>query len=161
LPEVRRRLQGLEAKLLEIGFVLCEDDGTRTVSQRALVALENCVAGCTKLQVDLPMVSHELHAGGQAYQVVGIGQRVCLVEVVDTPAEAPLHVAPGSEAAHMQIAEGKNPWGASEVGADHRPELGPPVEGAAEEGEDVLAHLVVLFAKRSLDHGHAAPHPAL
>jgi hypothetical protein len=49
----------------------------------------------------------EVRAYGEADEIVGIGQRIGFVEVVDAPNQAALEVAPGTEVFYVQVADGE------------------------------------------------------
>ena len=78
-----------------------------------------------------------------------------LIEIIDAPTEAPFRISPCPKASDVQIANGQNLRSAGEIFADTREELRPPIVGGAEEGKDVLPHLVVLLAESRLYDRHA------
>ena len=66
-----------------------------------------------------------LHARREPYQVVGIGQRIRVIEIVDAPRKTAFRVAPGAEAVNVKIATCDNPRSVAQVGANLRPQLSP------------------------------------
>lgn len=88
-----------------------------------------------------------MSADGKADQVDGIGHGPGFVEIVDTPDEAALDVAPGAEVFYVEIADGEDLRSVGEIGTDLRPDLRPAVVGGAEEHEDIRLHVRVFEAE--------------
>src|SRR5215472_18163818 len=101
----------------------------------------------------------DFDAGGQADQVIRVGQREGLVEIVDAPTQSPLGIAPGPVTVHVEIANAEYLRGVGPVSAYFRPHLCPAVVTAPEELERVFPHLGVFVAKMAADNRSASAHP--
>jgi len=111
------------------------------------VAGQNHVAGVTRLHRQMTSRNREAHAGRQADQIVGVGQPLRLIKIVDAPDQAPLTVAPGAEIFDMQVANCQHRWRLRQSGADAWPLLGPAIEGRAEKRKDRIGHLGVFVGE--------------
>src|SRR5277367_3508582 len=100
-----------------------------------------------------------LYAGREPDQVVGIGQRIRVIEIVHAPRETAFRVAPGAEAVNVKVATRENLRSVAQVGANLRPQLSPSIERTAKKHEQVAAHLLVLQPQIGLDDGSATAHP--
>src|SRR5208282_16576 len=129
-------------------------------SKRRTVCLQNNVAALFQARRQIAEVFDYLYASREPDQVVGIGQRIGVIEVVDTPRETAFRVAPGAEAVNVKVATSEHSRSVAQVGANLRPQLSPPVERAAKKHEQVAAHLLVLQPQIGLDDRSAAAHPA-
>src|ERR1035438_6408875 len=71
--------------------------------QRLLISLQNGTATFFESDSQLFRVDNNLHAGRQAHQIICIRQRIRFVEIIDTPGQPTLRVAPGSKTADMVL----------------------------------------------------------
>jgi len=98
-------------------------------------------------------------AGSQAYQVVGVGQAPCLVEIVDAPDQAAFDIPPGAEVLDVQISHRQRFGRARRVAAHFLPDLRPAVIGCAQEGKDGGTHLLVLERQVFIHDAQMATQP--
>src|ERR1039458_9590686 len=96
--------------------------------QRLLISLENGTATFFESDSQLFRVDNNLYAGRQTHQIICIRQRIRFVEIIDTPGEPPLRVAPGSKTAYMEISYCQYFGEIGRTGAYVRPKLSPPVK---------------------------------
>ena len=113
-------------------------------SKRRIVCLQNNVAAIFQPHRQMAEVFDYLYACREPDQVVGIGQRIRVIEIVHAPRETAFRVAPGAEAVNVKVATCENPRSVAQIGANLGPQLSPPVERTAEKHEQVAAHLLVL-----------------
>src|ERR1017187_6770451 len=127
--------------------------------QRLLISLENGTATFFESDSQLFRVDNNLYAGRQTHQIICIRQRIRFVEIIDTPGEPPLRVAPGSKTADMEISYCQYFGGITQAGAYVRPELSPPVKCPAKKEEWAVSHLLVLQSQVGLDDRRTTAHP--
>src|SRR6202049_5193920 len=127
--------------------------------QRLLISLQNGTATFFKSDCQMFRVDNNLYAGRQAHQIIRIGQRIGFVEVIDTPGQPTLGVAPSSKTADMQISHRQYFGSIPQVGAYLRPKLSPPVKRPAEKEEGAFSHLLVLQSQVGFDDGRTTAHP--
>ena len=70
-----------------------------------------------------------------------------LVEIIDSPNQPALDVAPSSEIFYVEISHCKNLGSFGQVGTYFRPNLDPAIESRAQKHEHVLVHAPVLQAE--------------
>ena len=85
-----------------------------------------------------------VRAGRQAHQITGVRQPGGFVEIVHSPDQAAVGVAPGAEILHVQVAHRQRFGPRSEIAADLRPDLRPAIVGGAHERKQRRFHLGVL-----------------
>ena len=88
-------------------------------------------------------VVYYLDACRKPNQIVGVGQWVSFVEVIYTPGEPALRIAPGAEAVGVQIAISEDVRRITQISADLRPYLGPAVKRSPKKHEQIGFHLLV------------------
>ena len=102
-------------------------------------------------------------AGGKPDEIAGKGQLAGVVEVVDSPHQPLLRVAPHTEVLDVQIADRKQDVLVSR--GKPRAYLGPPLDPAVEsrpqKGERPRPHLAVLVLEQALGNVRPFPHPRL
>src|ERR1039457_5783014 len=127
--------------------------------QRLLISLQNGTATFFESDSQLFRVDNNLYAGRQAHQITCIRQRIRFVEIIDTPGQPALRVAPGSKTADMEISYCQYFGGITQAGAYVRPELSTPVKCPAEKEEWAVSHSLVLQSQVGLDDGRTTSHP--
>src|ERR1700676_3512007 len=127
--------------------------------ERLLISLQNGIATFFKSDCQLFRVDDNLYAGRQAHQIIGIRQRIRFIEIIDTPGQPTLRVAPGSKTADMEISYCQYFGGITQAGAYVRPKLSPPVKRPAEKEERAFSHLLVLQSQLGFDDGRTTAHP--
>src|SRR5450631_2941662 len=127
--------------------------------QRLLISLQNGTAPFFESDCQVFRVDNNLYAGRQAHQIICIRQRIRFVEIIDTPGQSTLGVAPSSKTADMQISHRQYFGSITQVGAYLRPKLSPPVKRPAEKEEGAFSHLLVLQSQTSFDDGRTTAHP--
>src|SRR5450755_2329763 len=121
------------------------DRGFKPPTPTATCCIENPSTSIALLGHEpLFRVDNNLYAGRQAHQVICIRQRIRFVEIIDTPGQPTLRVAPGSKTADMEISYCQYFGGITQAGAYVRPKLSPPVKCPAEKEEWAVSHLRVL-----------------
>src|ERR1700756_2461897 len=100
-----------------------------------------------------------MNAYREANEVIGVSKRVGLIEVVYTPDQAALNVAPCTEILDVKIANSERARSFGEIAADIGPELSPAIVGGAEEREDGRFHGGVLQAEIFFDNRRAIGEP--
>jgi hypothetical protein len=95
--------------------------------------------------------SSQKRACGQANEVERVGHDRGIVEVVGTPDQASLSVAPGPEVLQMRIADRKNLRRRRKTWTDIEDRLGPAPVSRTQEDEAVRAHLRVFPDNIRLD----------
>src|ERR1019366_1107169 len=127
--------------------------------QRLLIPLQNGIATFFESECQMFRVDNNLYAGRQTHQIICIRQRIRFVEIIDTPGQPPLGVAPSSKTADMQISHRQYFGSITQVGAYLRPKLSPPVKSPAEKEKQALSHLLVLQSQMSFYDGRTTAHP--
>src|ERR1700675_2168942 len=127
--------------------------------QRLLISLQNGTATFFKSDCQLFRVDNNLYTGRQAHQIICIRQRIRFVEIIDTPGQPTLSVAPSTKTADMEISYCQYLGGITQVGAYFRPKLSPPVKRPAEKQERAFSHSLVLQSQVGFDDGSTTPHP--
>src|ERR1039458_4770550 len=127
--------------------------------QRLLISFQNGTATFFESDSQLFRVDNNLYAGRQAHQIICIRQRIRFVEIIDTPGQPTLRVAPGSKTADMEISYCQYFGSITQAGAYVRPELSPPVKCPAEKEEWAVSHLLVLQSQVGFDDGRTTAHP--
>src|ERR1039457_5233286 len=87
--------------------MFCQDDGVASLLEGLAITSQDGVTSLLGFHAEPAGVCNDPHAGGQAHKIVGVGQWVGLVEIIDTPAEAAFRISPSSKDIHMQIADGQ------------------------------------------------------
>src|ERR1700686_5363832 len=128
-----------------------ENKWATTGFQCFLISLQNGTATFFESDCQLFRVDHNFYAGGQAHQIICIRQRIRFVEIIDTPAQPTLRVAPGSKTADMEISYCQYFGGITQAGAYVRPKLSPPVKRPAEKEERAFSHLLLLQSQVCFD----------
>jgi len=121
--------------------------------QRILISLQNGTATFFESDCQLFPVDNNLYAGRQAHQIIFIRQRIRFVEIISTPAQATLRVAPGSKTVDMEISYCQYFGGITQAGAYVRPKLSPPVKRPTEKEERAFSHFLVLQSQMGFDDG--------
>ena len=106
-------------------------------------------------------VDGQIGARREADHVVRIRKLRGLVDVIHTPDQSALEIAPRPEVLDVQIADGDDRRRVGGVVADPWPELLPAVERPAQKSERVVMHQLVLEGEIRADDGRTARHPAL
>src|SRR6202140_1699254 len=127
--------------------------------QHLLISLQNGTATFFKPDCQVFRVDDNLYAGRQAHQIICIRQRIRFIEIIDTPGQPTLHIAPGSKTADMEISYCQYFGGITQAGAYVRPKLSPPVKRPAEKQERAFSHLLVLQSQVGFDDGRTTAHP--
>src|ERR1022692_1494711 len=127
--------------------------------QSLLISLQNGTATFFESDSQLFRVDNNLHAGRQAHQIICIRQRIRFVEIIDTPGQPTLRVAPSSKTADMEISYCQYFGGITQAGAYVRPKLSPPVKCPAEKEEWAVSHLRVLQSQVGFDDGRITADP--
>src|ERR1700730_6841578 len=127
--------------------------------ERLLISLQNGTATFLKSDCQLFRVDNNLYAGRQAHQIICIRQGIRFVEIIDTPGQPTLRVAPGSETADMEISYCQYFRSITHAGAYVRPKLSPPVKRSAKKEERVFSHLLMLQSQVGFDDGRTTAHP--
>src|ERR1022692_2542279 len=127
--------------------------------QSLLISLQNGTATFFESDSQLFRVDNNLHAGRQAHQIICIRQRIRFVEIIDTPGQPTLRVAPSSKTADMEISYCQYFGGITQAGAYVRPKLSPPVKCPAEKEEWAVSHLRVLQSQVGFDDSRTTAHP--
>src|ERR1700686_3424246 len=136
-----------------------ENKWATTGFQCFLISLQNGTATFFESDCQMFRVDNNLYAGRQAHQIVCIRQRIRFVEIIDTPGQPTLGVAPSSKTADMQIPHRQYFRSIPQVGPYLRPKLSPPVKRPAEKEERAFSHLLVLQSQVSFDDGRTTAHP--
>src|ERR1017187_9195106 len=119
--------------------MLSKNKWTTSGFQRLLISLQNGTAAFLESDCQVFRVDNNLYARGQAHQVICIRQRIRFVEVINTPGQPTLAVAPSSKTADMQISYRQYFGSITQVGAYLRPKLSPPVKRPAEKEEGAFS----------------------
>src|ERR1700686_1137182 len=127
--------------------------------QHLLISLQNGTATFFKPDCQVFRVDNNLYAGRQAHQIICIRQRIRFVEIIDTPGQPTLSVAPSPKTADRDISYCQYFGGVTQAGAYFRPKLSPPVKRPAEKQERAFSHSLVLQSKVSFDDGRTTAHP--
>src|SRR5450755_1592554 len=127
--------------------------------QRLLISLQNGTATFFESDSQLFRLDNNFYAGRQAHQIISIRQRIRFVEIIDTPGQPTLRVAPGSKTADMEISYCQYFGGITQVDAYFRPKLSPPVKRPTEKEERAFSHLRVLQSQVGFDDGSTTAHP--
>jgi hypothetical protein len=104
-------------------------------------------------------IGGEVRADGEAHEIVDVRHREGFVEVVDTPDEASVDVAPGAEIFNVQIANREQMWSFGQIGADLGPDLRPAIVSGSQERKDSGFHIRVLEAEVFLGEVGAVGEP--
>jgi len=97
------------------------------------VALEDGCAGAARRKLQARLLDSQQCARAETHQVLSVGQLHRLIEIIDTPDEAALRVAPGTEVLDVQIADREHLRRIRELGAFSGPKLCPAVERRTQE----------------------------
>src|ERR1039458_155253 len=103
LPKTGWGLECLNPYSIQVLFVFSKNKWAAAGFQRLLISLQNGTATFIESDSQLFRVDNNLYAGRQAHQVICIRQRIRFVEIIDTPGQPTLRVAPGSKTADMEI----------------------------------------------------------
>src|ERR1017187_5443211 len=139
--------------------MLRKNKWTTSNFQRLLIPLQNGTATFFESDCQVFRVDNNFYAGRQAHQVICIRQRIRFVEIIDTPGQPTLRVAPGSKTADMEISYCQYSWSIAQAGAYVRPKLSPPVKCPAEKEEWAVFHLLMLQSQGGFDDGRTTAHP--
>src|SRR6202521_3088386 len=139
--------------------MLGKNKWTTSNFQRLLIPLQNGTATFFESDCQVFRVDNNLYAGRQAHQIICIRQRIRFVEIINTPAQATLRVAPGSKTADMEISCCQYFGGITQAGAYVRPKLSPPVKRPTEKEERAFSHFLVLQSQVGFDDGRTTAHP--
>src|SRR5580704_18299665 len=90
-------------------------------------------------------------AGRQADQIHSVGVGTGFIEIVDSPDQASVDIAPCAEVLHVQVAYRQDMRNFVEVGTSLGPHLQPAVEGRAKKWKEGGRHPLVLQAQVRLD----------
>ena len=120
VPKILGRLDRFDAQALHVLGSFGENKRAAALLQRFRVAFQNRVAPLSIFDGQRFRVGDHFHAGGETHQVVGVGQGIGVIEIVDAPAQSPFRVTPGSETSHVEIAAAQNLWRMGQVFADFR-----------------------------------------
>src|SRR5580765_1538546 len=154
-------LQAHDGKIAQPAVALGEHRRAATLAQRLRVALQDGLTGAAAGECQSRFLDRHQGARAEAHQVLRIRQRRGFVEIVHTPDQASLGVAPGGEVLPVQGADAQRAGCRGRLAADLWPQLRPAVEGGAQEREHVLRHEPVLQIKVALQNRHALHEPAL
>src|ERR1035441_7191000 len=141
--------------------MFCKDDCVASLLEGLAITFQDDVTSLLGFHTEPASISDDLHAGGQAHEIVGVGQWVGLVEIIDTPAEAAFRISPSSKAVYMQVADGLNLRCATQFGTKCRPKLSPAVIGSPQKQERTFLHLFMLEAEVRQYHRGTAVHPVV
>src|SRR5215467_15057832 len=86
-------------------LLLAEHERHATCFHCTAISLDDRTANVLLLQWNMARFHREVRAYREADQIVGVGSRMSLVEVVHAPDQPAFGVAPGSEILHVQIAD--------------------------------------------------------
>ena len=109
----------------------------------------------------VPRLGGQVRANSKPNQVVWIGKRVGFVEIIDSPDETALDVAPSAEILHVQVTDCQHPRSFRLIGTHFRPELCPAIKCGAEKWEDRQLHVGMLEVEILLDDLGAFRQPFL
>src|SRR5487761_208412 len=127
--------------------------------QGLLISLQNGTATFFKSDCQLFRVDNNPYAGRQAHQIICIRQRIRFVEIIDTPEQPTLSIAPSPKTAYMEISYCQYFGGITQADAYFRPKLSPPVKRPAEKQERAFSHSLVLQSQVGFDDGSTTAHP--
>src|ERR1039457_2142023 len=119
--------------------------------QGLLISIQNDTATFFKSDCQLFRVDNNPYAGRQPHQIICIRQRIRFVEIIDTPGQPTLRIAPSPKTANMEISYCQYFGGITQAGTYVRPKLSPPVKRPAEKEERVFSHLLVLQSQVGFD----------
>ncbi len=139
LPKLFRLVQSLRRQGAECRVVFGERERSAACLQGFPIAFEKRGDG----GLGPAARRNEQRAGGEADQVVGVGQAPCLVEIVDAPDQAALGIPPGAEVLDMEVTDREDHRRPGCLGADIGPHLGPAIVGSAQKGERRGTHLLM------------------
>jgi len=114
------------------------------LAERLCIPVEDGVTSIFQLDRKPFSVDDDLQARRQPDQVIGIGKRIRLIEIVHAPAKPAFGIPPCSKTIDVQIANRKNLRSTAMIGAYRWPQLSPSVEGPSEKTKRRLPHLLVL-----------------
>ena len=146
---------------LEPAMLVADHEGPPTGMKPFAVTIEDCLAGGLGFDAKVFVIDGEQRAGRQAQQIVGIGQRVGLVEIVDAPGKPAQGVVPGAEVLQMKITHRQDHRRGGNLLVQLHELLCPAVIGGAQEAERILAHRLVLVAQVAADDCGLAFEPTL
>src|ERR1039457_193549 len=141
--------------------MFCQDDGVASLLEGLAITSQDGVTSLLGFHAEPAGVCNDPHAGGQAHKIVGVGQWVGLVEIIDPPAEAAFRISPSSKAIYMQVADGQNLRCTTQFGTKGRPKLSPAAKGSPQEQEHTFLHLFMLEAEVRQYHRGTAAHPVV
>src|ERR1051326_8017537 len=104
-------------------MVFAKNDRTTTRIDALPVAFEDGSARPRGFDVKMSRADREASAGGESYEVHGVGHERRFVEVVDSPHQATFAVTPRAEILHMQIPHANHFRCVGEWRAQLRPQL--------------------------------------
>src|SRR5262245_18518019 len=119
-------------------MALLENEWNPTRFERIAITGQNGAASPSELDVESPGCTRDLRARGQAHEVVRVRQFVRLVEVVDSPTQPAIGVAPGAKVLDVEIAHGQHARRVRILRTSLRPESRPAVIRAAKERKRIV-----------------------
>lgn len=158
-PKMNRVAQFTLSDAAQPFVLLSQDKRQAALAHTVAIAFKNRIADIGSLQGEMAGLSGEVSADGQAYKVVGVGERMSFVKIVDTPDQAAFGVAPGAKIFNVEIADGEYVRCLREIGTDLRPDLCPAVVRGSQKGKDSLFHAGVLQAEIFFDQIGAEGQP--
>ena len=105
--------------------------------------------------------NRQIGAGRETRYIERVDGGPGFVEVVDSPNEPALFIAPGAEVLDVQVADSENRGSFGQLGANFRPELEPAVKRRAKEGKSGVGHVLMLQSNVLAHDGKAFCQPAL
>src|SRR5262252_3952671 len=140
-------------------MMLRQDKWLATGVERRDISIENRPASSRPGKMKMVAINGQMGAGGQAHQVDCVGQAADLVEIIHTPDQAALAVAPGSEIFHVQISHAEQLRSVHQACADARKKLRPAIKRSAKKTERTLRHQTVLESQIAADERHLLSQP--
>ncbi|MGA8731576.1 MAG: hypothetical protein WB608_22650, partial [Terracidiphilus sp.] len=137
----------VHTELTELLLSFSKNDRLAAFTEALQISIENSVTSIFQLDRKPFSINHDLYAGCQADEIVGVGQGIGFVEIIDAPTKTALDISPSAEAVYMEITDCQNFRRMAEIGAYAGPQLSPPVECASEKSKRTFSHLFMLQSK--------------
>src|SRR5256886_4404875 len=160
-PETHRVAQLSQRQQTQPLMVFGEYKGFAARVQGVAVTLFDGICGFAARQAEVLGRNCQIGAGGEPYEVQGVGGRPGLIEIVHAPNQSAFLVAPRPEVLDVQVADGEHGRRFREVGANFWPKLNPAVESGAKEREGSFGHVGMFQGNVLANAGEAVREPAL
>jgi hypothetical protein len=85
LPETTGRFDCRDAEFFQVRFMLGQHDRMATIGESLAIAVQDDVASQLEFGREVAVVIDDFQACGQSHRVVGVGQRIRFIEVIDAP----------------------------------------------------------------------------